>query len=293
MALDNNHYVNVLGMYARNGDLGAMEQTMNAFYVDPRVFNETEKNTGYAIMHCAAEGGYTNVMSWLKARGASVRVKASGIWEGSEPIHFAVKKGKFKVIEWLKGQDANTINAKDGFGFTPLQIAIQSGQLEMAKCLKDIGADIHVTDSNGGTLMHIAASYGKIRIMEWLKQEGFDINAKIIDMAATPLKYCTEQVKKEKEEAVEWLKRQIESSVAKVEVVNQKNTETAVQPISYESYLKELGHKTDSIVEEMVPLENKIKALQAELEEKKRKNDELSVDIKKLSEEKIRLEKQL
>jgi len=344
---DNDHHIYILSMYARNGDLGAMIQTVNAFYIAPEVFNGTHKNTGYAIMHCAAEGGYIDVMNWLKARGASVNVKTSRRPK-DEPIHFAAKYGKFEAMKWLKEQGAD-INAKNDFGYTPLHLAagvydaykergerfidsttrieiaewlieqgadinaktstsdgttpiyyaIRAGLLELAKLLKDNNADMKVTDKDGGTLMHTAAEYGKTRIMEWLKQEGFDINAKNnegktpLDMAITPLLNKNDLFKEDKEEAVEWLKRQMENNNAKAEFVNQQNAGIRMQVISYESYLKELGHTTDSVVEEMVPLENKIKSLQAELEEKKQKNDELTINIQKQSEEKIRLEKQL
>jgi len=334
MALDRNHHIFTLGMYARDGKLEEMKRTMQVFGIDSGIFNEKGEYE-QAIMHCAAEGGHIEVMSWLRARGADVRIKSK---KGDEPIHYAVKNGNFEAIKWLKGQGAD-INAKDSIGFTPAHIAaggyrgynqhytdrlamlkwlkeqgadfnvkainttpihcaIQSDQLEIVKWLKDNGADIRVTDSDGGTLMHTAAEYGKTRIMEWLKQEGFDINAKNnkgktpLDMAATPLQFGNASDKKAKEEAVEWLKEQMKSSVAKVEVVNQKNIETTVQPTGYESYLKYLGHEKRTAEMLLVPFENVKQELKAETLSRNADISKSRIELDNLKQESIRLPEQ-
>jgi len=294
MALDNNHNIKMLGLYARNGDLGAMKQMVSAFYIAPEVFNGTEEYTGDAIMHCAAEGGHIDVMEWLIGRGASVRVKTGGKWGGNEPMHCAAKKGKLDVMKWLNRQGAD-IKAGGAFGFTPLHIAAEAyrngdpihytNRIDMAEWLLKQGADINAKASGGTTPIHCAVQAGQLEIVKWLKKNG----AKL-DVTNSDGTLMDNAVKYGKTEIIEWLKEQTERSVAKVEVVSQKNTETVVQPIiGYERYLKELGHTTDSVAEEMIP----IKSLQVEIEDKKRENDELSEELRKQQNEEIILKKEL
>ena len=328
-------------MYARDGDLREMEKTVQVFGVSTGIFNDKGKYSGTAIMHDAAEGGHVEIMEWLKARGANIRIKAdeSSIYPGAEPIHLAAENGKLEAVKWLVGQGADInakgsygympihfavgtsrgdeskthytvkleiikwlkergadINVKDNSGCTPMYYAIKSNQLEIAKWLKDNGANIQATDKDGGTLMHTAAEYGRVKTMEWLKQEGLDVNAKNNE-GKTPLDMTLSEYgkpyreDKDKEEVIEWLKQQIAVDVAKVETIKKYWNGSA--SISYNDYLKELGHTAENVAMEMVPLENSIKAVQDELDYEKQQNDMLSVDIKKQSEENIRLKKEL
>lgn len=269
--------------------------------------DERSLYSGSEPIHLAAENGKLEAIKWLVGQGADINAKGSF---GCTPVHFAVGmyRGaeskahytvKLAMIKWLKERGAD-INAKDDSGCTPMYYAIKSGQLEIAEWLKDNGADIKATDSDGGTLMHTAAEYSKVKTMEWLKQEGLDINAKN-NKGKTPLDMTLSEYgkpyreDKDKEEAVEWLKHQIAASVAKVEVKaeNRQNTGAVVQSISYEDYLRELGHTAENVTVEIVPLEKEIKSLQDELEKQKQENQELSENIKKQSEKNIRLKKEL
>jgi len=62
---------------------------------------------------------------------------------------------------------------------------------------------------------------------------------------------------------------------------------------SYNDYLKELGHTAENVAMMVEPLKNAIKALQKDIEKKKKESYELSEDIKKLSNNKIKLKKEL
>ena len=62
---------------------------------------------------------------------------------------------------------------------------------------------------------------------------------------------------------------------------------------SYESYLKELGHTADNVVTEKIALENEIKSLSEKLGWQKQRNSELSVEIRKQTNENIGLKEEL
>jgi hypothetical protein len=56
--------------------------------------------------------------------------------------------------------------------------------------------------------------------------------------------------------------------------------------VSYESYLRELGHTASNVITEKIePLKEKKKTLLVEIEKRKQENDKLSADVKKQSDE--------
>ena len=52
-------------------------------------------------------------------------------------------------------------------GFTPLQLAVASGQIECLKLLMDKGANHLVVDFLGNTIVHIAANLGNNKMLEF------------------------------------------------------------------------------------------------------------------------------
>jgi hypothetical protein len=61
----------------------------------------------------------------------------------------------------------------------------------------------------------------------------------------------------------------------------------------YEHYLNELEHTKDNVVTEKIALENEIKSLSEKLGWQKQRNSELSVEIRKQTNENIGLKEEL
>lgn len=63
-------------------------------------------------------------------------------------------------------------------GVTPLHVAAENGQSEIAKLLLESGASLDIKDGNGRTPLHFAAEHGKSETAQLLLQLGASIDAK-------------------------------------------------------------------------------------------------------------------
>ena len=71
----------------------------------------------------------------------------------------------------------NSINAKNGYGYTALIDASKNGDLEKVKLLIENGADIEAKDNNGDTALILASYYRYLEIIQYLVEKGANINA--------------------------------------------------------------------------------------------------------------------
>ena len=78
------------------------------------------------------------------------------------------------------------MNAKKGFGSTPLHSALFVKRKEIAKLLIAEGADVNAKSEEGTTPLHLAATSGHNEIAELLIAKGADVNANKV-YGETPL----------------------------------------------------------------------------------------------------------
>ena len=100
------------------------------------------------------------------------------IWE-------AAKQGDVEAVKQFIAADSD-VNAKDGYGVTPLSWAALKGHKEIVELLIANGADVNTNDW-GGTPLHHAATK---EIAELLIAKGADVNAIIVsgqNQGKTPL----------------------------------------------------------------------------------------------------------
>lgn len=93
-------------------------------------------------------------------------------------LHEAARSGRAKIAELLLADGAD-VNAKDGQGDTPLQVAIAWGGHEnVVKVLIAHKADINSRDNDGNTPLWSAAARGYTNIIALLLRNGADVNAR-------------------------------------------------------------------------------------------------------------------
>ena len=69
------------------------------------------------------------------------------------------------------------VNLKDAVGRTPLRIAAEKGDIDVAMFLIETGADVNVTDANGNTpLIFIIHKTGDLKIIKRLLEKGATVN---------------------------------------------------------------------------------------------------------------------
>jgi len=98
---------------------------------------------------------------------------------GLTPLQKAIQKGDIKKVTELldKGAKINEWN----FG-TPLIMAASSGKLEIAKLLIERGADLNMIGQNGWTALGCAAAEGHSDIVDLLISKGADVDQAIQGM---------------------------------------------------------------------------------------------------------------
>ena len=94
---------------------------------------------GWTPLHMAAEGGHREIVDLLIAKGADINATAgAGDGVGWTPLHEAAEGGHKKVVELLIQKGAN-INVKNGDGRTPMDLAIEHKNAEIADLLRKHG----------------------------------------------------------------------------------------------------------------------------------------------------------
>ena len=73
------------------------------------------------------------------------------------------------------------VNAKNGFGDTPLHLASENGHTDIAKYLVQHGADVKAKDGHAYTPLHRASENGHTDVVKYLVEQGADMEAENID----------------------------------------------------------------------------------------------------------------
>ena len=104
----------------------------------------------------------------------------------SEDLHSSVKKNLVDCVYIFITQEPTQLNRKDGYGYTPLHLAVDRGHKSIVELLIKHGADINRSNNKWNKPLHTAVWFGHEEIIKLLINYGADINAKN-DRNETPL----------------------------------------------------------------------------------------------------------
>ncbi|KAF6136196.1 hypothetical protein GIB67_001605 [Kingdonia uniflora] len=108
---------------------------------------ETDNEMRLEEMHVYAREGETENLLQQIDSGVSVNVKDS---EGRTPLHWAVDRGHFDMVDLLLRKDAD-VNAKDNEGQTPLHYAAMCDREAVAEFLVKQNAKTDIKDNDGNS----------------------------------------------------------------------------------------------------------------------------------------------
>jgi ankyrin repeat protein len=176
-----------------------------------------DAESGYTMLHTAANGYDIAIVKYLISKGADVNAKNN---YGQTPLHLAAGSGHdwgVKVVKYLVSKGAD-VHAQDNSANTPLDQAKEwntnpaiieyltsqmkqvpprprqftaTEQAEIDNFCVEHGKDVKAVDEDGGTLLHVAMWNGSsIAVVQFLISNGADVNAKENRFDKTPLHYA-------------------------------------------------------------------------------------------------------
>lgn len=101
-------------------------------------------------------------------------------------ILWAVNENRISEVREILKLDADTVNAKDNDGYTPLHRAAYNNFVDMAKLLLQYNANPNARTELGWTPLHSACKWNNADCAHLLLQFGADVNAES-DGKQTPL----------------------------------------------------------------------------------------------------------
>jgi len=137
---------------------------------DPNVGN----NNGLTPIHYAAVRELPDLIDRLASAGGDINVQARS---GDTPLFYATGRGNMEASNRLLELGANTELANE-YGRTPLlNVARESGNVDMARLLVQHGADVNALDIFDDSPIVLAAWRGFAAIVNLLLDEGADVPA--------------------------------------------------------------------------------------------------------------------
>jgi ankyrin repeat protein len=134
---------------------------------------------------------HLQVAELLYEYGADVDVRGRNEWT---LLHFASRDGSVDAARWLLNHGADANAQVNGFGWTPLLLAVWSKHLEIVQMLLERHADIHARNPRGVVALHFAACHHKSRfqvdVLQLLLDHGADVNARDNE-GSTPLHHSS------------------------------------------------------------------------------------------------------
>lgn len=126
-------------------------------------------------MSVAVTHGKVNTVQILLEMGEDINEDNSKVMRGRSPLQAAVETGNLVLIDlFLKaGAEINAPAARN-CGATALQLAAINGQLGIARALVDLGADINASGAelHGRTALEGAAEHGRLDMAQYLLSQG-------------------------------------------------------------------------------------------------------------------------
>ncbi|MDQ2746255.1 MAG: ankyrin repeat domain-containing protein [Acidobacteriota bacterium] len=147
---------------------------------DVEVENTVSGGIGFSILRTnrmviAVENDDLEEIKVRVAMGERVNVKDKS-YGGNSPLHVAVEHGNLEIAQFLLGAGAK-INSKNAEKQTPLMMLDDDATPELIYLLLARGAKINLIDKQGNTALMLAADYAKPEVLQALISAGANVNA--------------------------------------------------------------------------------------------------------------------
>src|SRR3989454_2582118 len=146
--------------------VGATARVAELLDREPSLVNAYSSD-GFYPLGLAAFFAHPETVRLLLARGADVAQAARNPMR-VQPLHAAAAGRSFEAVKVLVDAGA-PVNGRQQEGWSPLQEAVQSGDVEMTRYLLAHGADPRQQNDAGKSAIGLAAERGNAEILKLLK----------------------------------------------------------------------------------------------------------------------------
>ena len=153
-----------------DGDLDAVKRCLDQ---DTGLLNSPGPELQRTPLHCAVAERHAAIVAELIRRKADVN---AGSQYGFLPLHLACESGDLEVASLLIGAGADTLAKTELGGDAPLHFAAGSGNLALVQLLLSKDADVNCKTDNGESPLVSAARKGKGDVGVFLIESGADPN---------------------------------------------------------------------------------------------------------------------
>jgi len=134
------------------------------------------------LIHLAVDSDSLECVEYCLSLGNSVDTRSK---TGELPLHRAIWRKHQTIIDYLLSKGANKNERVVSTLDTPFILAAKTGQLTVMKKLKELDADLSLTNARGCSALHCAAEGGDLQVLnsclEWgLEVKNCDIDGKTL-----------------------------------------------------------------------------------------------------------------
>ena len=130
-----------------------------------------ESNRGWNTLHCAAQGGDTDIISLIHTHLPNIDSKTG---QGETPLMLAAFTGELHAVKWFLEKGA-TVACEDKRGWNMLHFAAESGDTDIISLIHTHLPNIESKTGEGYTPLMVAAFTGELHAVKWFLKKGVTV----------------------------------------------------------------------------------------------------------------------
>ncbi|XP_066023852.1 putative ankyrin repeat protein RF_0381 isoform X2 [Pocillopora verrucosa] len=138
------------------------------WYLEKGATVACEWNRGWNTLHCAAQGGDTDIISLIHTHLPNIESKTG---EGDTPLMVAALAGKCHAVKWFLEKGA-IVACESNRGWNTLHFAASGGDTDIISLIHTHLPNIESKTGEGDTPLMVAALCGKLHAVKWYLEKG-------------------------------------------------------------------------------------------------------------------------
>ena len=154
------------------------EEMVKLLLGHPDIGINARRDSGGTAISIAAQTGYVRTVELLVKSGADVNLP---LYIGATPLNIAIDSGHIEIARLLLQAPGMQVNIKGIEGITALAHSSCRGQKDLVRLLLRKGADPNIANDIGVAPLHLACLYGHLAVVQVLLHASADMDAEVKD----------------------------------------------------------------------------------------------------------------